>query len=78
MRNESSQTLIKNPILETKIPDKNDCYNTFRYLKSIWFGSAQYLIQVAREERLQLRTSQYNKMVICLDSNRNTRIPIIY
>ena len=57
MRNESSQTLIKNSILETKIPDKNDCYNTFRYLKSIWFGSAQYLIQVAREERLQLRTS---------------------
>lgn len=57
MWNESSQIIIKNPILETKILAQNDCYNTFRYLKSIWFGSAQYLIQVAREERLQLRTS---------------------
>ena len=57
MWNESSQIIIKNPILEIKIPEQNDCYNTFRYLKSIWFGSAQYLIQVAREERLQLRTS---------------------
>ena len=57
MWNESSQTSIKNPILETKIQEQNDCYNTFRYLKSIWFGSTQHLIQVVREERIQLRTS---------------------